>query len=64
MINFHLYCNNKHWFCHENRKKNYPKVYLEQFKFKIKNKKVINFIDVELDLDTNDSDDSNGSNFE
>ena len=45
-------------------KKNYPKVYLEQFKFKIKNKKVINFIDVELDLDTNDSDDSNGSNFE
>ena len=40
-------------------KKNYPQVYLEQCKYKIKKKKVIDFIDAELDLDSDDSDDSN-----
>ena len=38
-------------------KKNYPQVYLEQCKYEIKKKKMVNFIDVELDLDLNDSDD-------
>ena len=36
-------------------KKNYPQVNLEQCKHKIKKKKVVNFIDVELDLHSNDS---------
>ena len=41
-------------------KKNHPQVYLEEHKYKIKKKKVVKFIDDELDL--NDSDDSNDSN--
>ena len=40
-------------------KKNYPQVYLEQCKYKEKKKKLVDFIDVELDLNSNDSDDSN-----
>ena len=43
-------------------KKNYPQVYLEECKYKIKKKKMTKFIAVELDLD--DSDDSNDSNSE
>ena len=31
-------------------KKNYPQVYLEQCKYKIKRKELVNFIDDELDL--------------
>ena len=38
-------------------KKNYPKIYLEECKYKIKEKKMVKFIDAELDLD--DSDDFN-----
>ena len=34
-------------------------VYLEKCKYKIKRKKMVNCIDVELDLDSNDSNDSN-----
>ena len=33
-------------------KNNYPQVYLEEFKYKIKNKKMPGFIDVELELDS------------
>ena len=40
-------------------KKNYPQVYLEQCKYKIKKRKLVNFIDAEVDLSSNDSDDSN-----
>ena len=40
-------------------KKKYPQVYLEKCKYKIKSKKMVNCIDVELDLDSNDSNDSN-----
>ena len=36
-------------------KKNYPQVYLEEFKYEIRKKKMTRFIDVELDL--NDSGD-------
>ena len=38
-------------------KKNYPKVYLEQCKYKIKKRKLADFIDNEVDLSTSDSDD-------
>ena len=39
--------------------KNYPQVYLEECKYKTKNKKIVKFIDAELDLiDFDDSDDS------
>ena len=40
-------------------KKNYSQVCLEESKYEIKKKKMTKFIDVELDL--NDSDDSNNS---
>ena len=40
-------------------KKNYHEVYLELCKYKIKKRKMVDFIDVELDLDSNDSNDSN-----
>ena len=56
----YLYSSNKYRFCHKNRqkkKKKYPQVYLEECKYKIKKKKIVKFIDAELDLD--DSDDSN-----
>ena len=43
-------------------KKNYSQVYLEQRKHKIKKKKMVNFTDVELDLHSNDSNDSDDSN--
>ena len=38
-------------------KKNYPQVYLKQCKYKIKKRKSVNFIDAEVDLSSNDSDD-------
>ena len=41
-------------------KKNYSQVYLEEWKYEIKKKKMTNFIDAELDL--NYSDDSDSSN--
>ena len=40
-------------------KKNYPQVCLEQCKYKIKRRKPANLIDAEVDLSSDDSDDSN-----
>ena len=37
-------------------KKNYPQVYLEQCKYKIKKRKPVDFIDAEVDLSSDDSD--------
>ena len=37
--------------------KNYPQVYLEQCKYKIKRTKPVDFIDAEVDLSSDDSDD-------
>ena len=37
-------------------KKNYPQVYLEQCKYKIKKRELVSFIDDEVDLSTDDSD--------
>ena len=39
-------------------KKNYPQVYLEQWKYKIKRRKPVDFIDAEVDLCPDDSDNS------
>ena len=38
-------------------KKNYPRVYLEQCKYIIKRRKPVDFIDAEVDLSSDDSDD-------
>ena len=40
-------------------KKNYPKVYLEQCKYKIRKRELVNFVDDEVDRSSNDSDDLN-----
>ena len=37
------------WFCYENGKKNYPQVYLEECKYKIKKTKMSKFINTELE---------------
>ena len=39
-------------------KKNYPQVYLGQWKYKIKRTKPVDFINADLDLNSDDSDDS------
>ena len=39
-------------------KKNYPQVYLQQCKYKIKRRKPVDFINAEIDLSSSDSDDS------
>ena len=38
-------------------KKNYPQVYLEQCKYKTRKRKLVDFIDDEVDLSSDDSDD-------
>ena len=44
---------------------NYPQIYLEESKYKVKNKQMVKLIDAELDLDdSHDSNDSDDSNFE
>ena len=43
-------------------KKNYPQVYLEQCKYKIKRRNPVDFIDAEVDLSSDDSDDSDDLN--
>ena len=37
--------------------RNYPQVYLEQYKYKIKRRKPVDFVDSEEDLSSSDSDD-------
>ena len=49
----HLNCLCKYWFCYENgRKKDYLEVYLEECKYKIKKKKMPEFLDAELESDS------------
>ena len=45
-------------------KTNYPQVYLEECKYEIKKKKVVRFMDAELDLDYSDDSNSDDSSFE
>ena len=42
----------------ENKRKNYPQIYLGQCKYKIRRKKLVDFIDAEVNLSSDDSDDS------
>ena len=43
-------------------KKNYPQVYLEQCKYKIEKRELVNFISAEVDLSSDDSDNSDDLN--
>ena len=48
-----MHCLHKYWFCYKNEQKNYPQVYLEECKYKIKKIQTPRFINVELDSDSN-----------
>ena len=50
-----MYCLHYYLFCYENGQKNYPQVYLEKCKYKIRKIQMSRFINTELDLDS-DSD--------
>ena len=41
-----------YWFCYENEKKNYPQVYLEKYKYKIKKINMSKFINAELESES------------
>ena len=41
-----------YWFCYENKIKNYPQVYLEECKYKIKKIKMSKFINTELESES------------
>ena len=45
-----MYCLYNYWFCYENEQKNYPQVYLEEFKYKVKKINTPRFINIELEL--------------
>ena len=40
------------WFCFKNKQKNYPQVYLEECKYKVKKINTPKFINTELELDS------------
>ena len=45
-------------------KKSYPQVHLEQCKYKTKRRKIVDFIDAEVDLRSDDSNDSECNSIE
>ena len=51
----YLYCLYNSWFCFKNEQKNYPQVYLEECKYKVKKIQLESDLesDVEEDLDSN-----------
>ena len=48
----HLHCLYKYTFCYENRNENYPEVYLEQCKHRIKKIKMTKFRETELESES------------
>ena len=48
----YLYCLYNSWFCFKNEQKNYPQVYLEECKYKVKKIHTPRFINTELELDS------------
>ena len=47
-----MHCLHKYWFCYKNEQKNYPQVYLEECKYKIKKIQTPRFINTELETDS------------
>ena len=45
-----MHCLYNNWFCYENEQKNYPQVYLEECKYKVKKINTPRFINIELEL--------------
>ena len=48
----YMYCLHNYWFCFENEQKNYPQVYLEECKYKMKKTNSSKFINIELETDS------------
>ena len=52
-----MHCLHNYWFCYQNEEKNYPQVYLEEWKYKVKKIHTPIFINIELETDSgSDSD--------
>ena len=47
-----MHCLHNYWFCFKNEQKNYPQVYLEECKYKIKKIHTSRFINTELETDS------------
>ena len=47
-----MYCLYNSWFCLKNEQKNYPRVYLEERKYKAKKINTPGFINIELESDS------------
>ena len=47
-----MHCLHNCWFCFKNEKKNYPQVYLEECKYKVKKIHTPRFINIELETDS------------
>ena len=47
-----MHCLYNSWFCFKNEQKNYPQVYLEECKYKVKKINTPRFINIELELDS------------
>ena len=48
----YMHCLHNYWFCFKNEQKNYPQVYLEECKCKIKKIHISRFINIELETDS------------
>ena len=48
----YLHCLYNYWFCYENGQKNYPQVYLEECKYRVKKIQMSRFINPELESDS------------
>ena len=47
-----MHCLHNYWFYYQNEQKNYPQVYLEECKYKIKKIHTPRFINTELETDS------------
>ena len=47
-----MHCLHNYWFYYQNEQKNYPQVYLEECKYKVKKINTPRFINIELETDS------------
>ena len=47
-----MHCLHNFWFCFKNEQKNYPQVYLEECKYKVKKIHTPKFINIKLESDS------------
>ena len=57
-IALYLHCLHNYWFCYKIGNKNYPQVYLEECKYRVKKIQMSKFISTELNSDSDSESDS------